>query len=227
MALSDTFFSPNRNNCQIYKHRFYWCIFLRTGCRKDAFTSWNLTQKKSFVRIPDGVSSLTVVHCVFPFVFCPQFLLQLLLMQETLFSLFFEMFLFLVFPQLQVFSFNFYLNTDFFVLFLISICTFKLLFSVFTYHLSGPPAKTSLPSTLRYIGGCLLCLWVAQSCSGLCNPVHCGPPAPLSMDFPGRILEYLLFPPPRDLSNPGIELTSLPLHYHCTSWQAPTCSINL
>lgn len=109
------FFFPNRNNCQIYKHRFYWCIFLRAGSRKDAFTSWNLTQKKSFVRIPDGISSLTVVHCVFPSVFCPQVLLQLLLMQENLPSLFFEMCLFLVFPQLQVFSFNFYLNTDFFL----------------------------------------------------------------------------------------------------------------
>ena len=43
------------------------------------------------------------------------------------------------------------------MLFLISICTFKLLFSVFTYQLSGPPAKTSLSSILRYIGGRLLC----------------------------------------------------------------------
>ena len=108
------FFFPNRNNCQIYKSRFYWCIFLRTSCPKDAFTSQNLTQKKSFARIPDGVSSLTVVPCVFPFVFCLRFLIQLLLMQEALLSLFFEMCLFLVFPQLQVFSFNFYLNTDFF-----------------------------------------------------------------------------------------------------------------
>jgi len=47
---------------------------------------------------------------------------------------------------------------------------------------------------------------VTQLCLTLCNPVDCGPPGPLSMEFPRQ--EYwsgLPFPPPGDLPDPRIE----------------------
>ena len=135
---------------------------------------------------------------------------------------------FLVFPQLQVFSFNFYLNTEVFFFCALSNQYMHFQAFVFCFHLSivRPTCKNQLVIhiTLHWWP---LAVWAAQSCSIHCNPKDCGPPAPLSMDSPGRILEYLPFPPPGDLSNPGIKLTSPPLLYHCTSWQAPTCSINL
>ena len=55
---------------------------------------------------------------------------------------------------------------------------------------------------------CMLCL-VAQWCPTLCDPVDCTHKAPLSMGFPRQ--EYwsgLSFPPPGDLSDPGIEPVS-------------------
>ena len=51
---------------------------------------------------------------------------------------------------------------------------------------------------------------VTQLCQTLCDPMDCSPQAPLSMGFSSE--EYwgaLLFPPPRDLPDPGIELPSL------------------
>ena len=47
---------------------------------------------------------------------------------------------------------------------------------------------------------------VAQSCPTLCDPMDCRPQAPLSMELCRQ--EYwsgLLFPPPGNLPNPGIE----------------------
>ena len=54
---------------------------------------------------------------------------------------------------------------------------------------------------------------VTQSCSTLCDPMECSPPAPLSMGFSRQ--EYwsgLPFPYPGDLPDPGIEPGSL---LHC------------
>ena len=48
-----------------------------------------------------------------------------------------------------------------------------------------------------------------QSCPTLCDPMDCSPPAPLSMGFSRQ--EHwsgLPCPPPGDLPNPGIKLTS-------------------
>ena len=50
---------------------------------------------------------------------------------------------------------------------------------------------------------------VTKVTSDSCNPMDCGPQAPLSMGFPRQ--EYwsgLLFPSPEDLPNTGIKLTS-------------------
>ena len=50
----------------------------------------------------------------------------------------------------------------------------------------------------------------AQLCLTLCDSIDCGPPAPLSMEFSRQ--EYwsgLPFSSPGDLSDPGIEPTSL------------------
>ena len=51
---------------------------------------------------------------------------------------------------------------------------------------------------------------VANLCSTLCDPMDCSCQAPLSMEFCKQ--EYwsgLLFPPPGDLPDPGIEPTFL------------------
>ena len=51
---------------------------------------------------------------------------------------------------------------------------------------------------------------VAQSCPPLCDPMDCSPQAPLFMGFSRQ--EYcsgLPHPPPRDLSDLGIEASSL------------------
>ena len=46
---------------------------------------------------------------------------------------------------------------------------------------------------------------VAQSCLTLCSPMDCSPPGCLSMGFPMQeSWSGLPFPPPGDLSNPGI-----------------------
>ena len=47
---------------------------------------------------------------------------------------------------------------------------------------------------------------VAQSCPTLCNPMDCTTPGSSVHEiFQARILEWLLFPSPGDLPNPGIE----------------------
>ena len=49
-----------------------------------------------------------------------------------------------------------------------------------------------------------------QSCPTLCDPLDCSPPvSSVQGIFQGRILEWLPFPFPRDLPNPGIEALSL------------------
>ena len=54
-----------------------------------------------------------------------------------------------------------------------------------------------------------MCVLVTQSCLTLCDPMDCGPQAPLSMGFSRQ--EYcsgLLCPPPGDLPNPGVKPVS-------------------
>jgi len=55
-----------------------------------------------------------------------------------------------------------------------------------------------------------VCL-AAQSCSTLCDPMDCSPPGSSVHEtlFQARILEWLPFPPPRDLPDPGIKPTPL------------------
>ena len=51
---------------------------------------------------------------------------------------------------------------------------------------------------------------VAQSCQTLCNPMDCSPPCSSVYGiFQARILEWLPFPPPRDLPDLGFKPTSL------------------
>lgn len=221
MALSDTFFFfPNRNNCQIYKHRFYWCIFLRTGCRKDAFTSWNLTQEKSFVRIPDErIFPYSCALCL-PLVFCPPVPSTAPFWCKKP-----------CFPSsLKCFSSWCFPSSKFSVLTSIWIQTFCALsnqymhfqafVSVITYHLSGPPAKTNLPSTFAtLVAACSVCellsrvllfatraLWPTSSSVHGCARQNTGTLAVSSS---------------RRSFQPGFELMSRPLLYHCTSWQKP------
>ena len=72
---------------------------------------------------------------------------------------------------------------------------------------------------------------VTQSCPTLCNPMDCSPPdSSVHGIFQAKILEWIPFPSPRDLSNPGIEpwspalqADSLPSEPHgnphsCESW---------
>ena len=50
---------------------------------------------------------------------------------------------------------------------------------------------------------------VAKSYPTLCNPMHCSlPDSSVRGIFQARILEWLPFPSPRDLPNPGIKTTS-------------------
>ena len=50
---------------------------------------------------------------------------------------------------------------------------------------------------------------VAQSCPTLCNPMHYSlPDSSIHSIFQARILEWLPFPSPGDLFNPGIETRS-------------------
>ena len=47
---------------------------------------------------------------------------------------------------------------------------------------------------------------VAQLCPTLCDPMDCGPPAPLSMGIlQARKLEWVAFSSPGELPNPGVE----------------------
>ena len=49
-----------------------------------------------------------------------------------------------------------------------------------------------------------------QLCSTLCDPVDCSPPgSSLHGILQARILEWLPWPPPGDLPNPGIDPVSL------------------
>ena len=63
---------------------------------------------------------------------------------------------------------------------------------------------TSPPPTLC----CSFCL-VAKPCLTLCDPMDCSPPDSSSHGIShARILEWLPFPSPEDLPNPGVELAS-------------------
>ena len=68
--------------------------------------------------------------------------------------------------------------------------------------------NTSYP--LQYSCVCVCVCACSQSCPTLCDPMDCSCRASLSMEFCRQ--EYwsgLLFPPPGDLPDPGIEPTSL------------------
>ena len=57
----------------------------------------------------------------------------------------------------------------------------------------------------------LLTMWYihSQSCPTLCNPMDCSPQgSPVHGILQSVILEWLSFPPPGDLPNPGIEPVS-------------------
>ena len=57
-----------------------------------------------------------------------------------------------------------------------------------------------------------------QSCLTLCNPLDCSPPGSAAHGiFQARILEWVPFPSPGDLPDPGIEPTSPLCLLH---WQA-------
>ena len=50
---------------------------------------------------------------------------------------------------------------------------------------------------------------VTQSCLTLCDPMNCSPPgSSVHGILQARILEWVAFPSPGDLSDPGIELGS-------------------
>ena len=67
----------------------------------------------------------------------------------------------------------------------------------------------------------LLC---AQSCLTLCDPMDCSPPgSSVHGMLQARMLEWVAFPPPGDLPNPGIELTSPGLQY----WQTDSFTSEL
>ena len=48
----------------------------------------------------------------------------------------------------------------------------------------------------------------AQLCLTLCNPMDCNPQSPLSMGFSRQEYQWLPFPSPGDLPDPGIEAGS-------------------
>ena len=55
----------------------------------------------------------------------------------------------------------------------------------------------------------MLCL-VTQSCLTLCDPMDCSPPGSSVHEiFQARILEWVPFPTPGDLPDPGIEPETL------------------
>ena len=50
---------------------------------------------------------------------------------------------------------------------------------------------------------------VAQSCPTLCDPVDCSPPgSSVHGIFQATVLEWIAFPSPGDLPNPGLEAGS-------------------
>ena len=54
-----------------------------------------------------------------------------------------------------------------------------------------------------------VCMLVAQSRPTFCSPMDCSPPGSSACGIlQVRILEWVRFPPPRDLPDPGIELGS-------------------
>ena len=67
-------------------------------------------------------------------------------------------------------------------------------------------------------GACwaMLCL-VSQPCLTLCDPMDCGPQAPLSLEnLQARILKWAANPPPGDIPNPGLKPRSPALQAY--SW---------
>ena len=62
-------------------------------------------------------------------------------------------------------------------------------------------------------------VFVTRSCPTLWYPMGCSPPASsVHGVLQARILEWLPFPSPGDLPNPGIEPSS---HVFCIGWRAP------
>ena len=60
------------------------------------------------------------------------------------------------------------------------------------------------------INPCCCCCLVAQSCLTLCHPMDCSPPgSSVHRISQTRILEWVAFPSPGDLSDPGMEPESV------------------
>ena len=70
--------------------------------------------------------------------------------------------------------------------------------------------KRRLPLSMCCDRKCVGVCSVAQSCLTLCDPMDCSPPGSSVHEIlQGRKLEWLPFPTPEDLPNPGIEPMSL------------------
>ena len=73
---------------------------------------------------------------------------------------------------------------------------------------------------------CLPCMF-AQLCLTLCNPMDCCPlGSSVHRILQARILEWLPFPPPGDLPNPGIYQQLLDL-LHCQADSLPMSNLGL
>ena len=83
-----------------------------------------------------------------------------------------------------------------------------------------------LPHKQSYV--CLCACLVPQSYPTLCDPMDCSPPgSSIHEIFQARILEWVPFPTPGDLPDPGIKPISLAspalagrFFYHCATWEA-------
>ena len=75
-----------------------------------------------------------------------------------------------------------------------------------------PSSLTSLPCHAKLM----------QSCPTLCNPRNCSPPgSSVHGILQARILEWVPFPPPRDLPDPGVEPRSPTLQADSVSSEPP------
>ena len=64
----------------------------------------------------------------------------------------------------------------------------------------------------------MMCVLITQSCLTLCDPMHCSSPGSSVL---ARILEWLPFPSPGDLPDPGIEPGSPALQVDSLPPEAP------
>ena len=107
------------------------------------------------------------------------------------------------------------------------------------YVFKSPKEANQIPIVLRVYHGLfsfvIMCAKSLQLCLTLCDPMDHSQQAPLSMGFSRRkYWSGLPFPPPGDLSDPGIEPT--PFNVSCigrwvlytrASWEALCYNVNL